>query len=164
MKPNAMIAFPVAVLAGCALGAPSVPVIGDDSDLAILEGEWSGEFESVETGRRGRIFFVFDRENDSALGHVLMLLDDAVSAPQPGRAQHAHQYIDFSFIHIAGDEVTGTLSTYQDPLCGCQLETTFRGTLRAGVIRGRFTSVHLDSGKIKEGEWWARRRRSQDSR
>ena len=52
-------------LAACAVPSPPVPVVGAPSDVAQLAGEWEGQYSSVETGRRGSIFFHIAAGTDS---------------------------------------------------------------------------------------------------
>ena len=160
MRTKTIIALPLAVLAGCALGSPSVEVVANDADIVAVEGEWFGEYENRDAGRAGRIYFRFDRPTGSAMGHVLMVPEGAAGHDHPDGLHPPHEYIDISVVRVDGDEIVGTLGPYQDPVCGCRLETTFYGTLRDGMIRGTFTSVHRGRAEVDQGEWWAARVRS----
>ena len=157
MRTKTIVAFPLAVFAGCAVNSPSVEVVGNDADMAALAGEWIGEYENRDAGRSGRMYFRFDRPSGSAIGHVLLIPEDATGNDHPGDSHPAREYIDISVVRVAGDEIVGTLAPYQDPVCGCRLETTFYGTLRDGMIRGTFRSLHRGSVEVDEGEWWAAR-------
>lgn len=61
------------LLAGCASRPAPVPVIGPRSDLSALVGDWSGEYNSPETGRSGSIAFTLKSGKDTAFGRVVMV-------------------------------------------------------------------------------------------
>lgn len=157
MRTSWILAVPMAVLAGCAHSPPSVDVIGEAADMATLDGEWFGEYESRDSSRKGRIYFRFDRATGSAMGHVLVVSEDATGNHQAGGRPEHHQFVDLSVVRVTGPQVVGTLAPHHDLLCRCRIETTFRGTLDDGMIRGTFTSLRRGPVEVDEGEWWAGR-------
>ena len=58
-------------VAACGTRQAAVPVVG--RDVALLVGEWSGFYESAETGRSGSILFSLGAESDTARGDVVMI-------------------------------------------------------------------------------------------
>ena len=153
---------------GCAFAPPPVPVSGSAAALAELEGEWVGEYWSDDApGRHGVIYFRLSAAHDSAFGDVIMLLEPGPAGVQsPERreswAQLAtrHQVLAIRFVRVEAGAVMGRLDAYQDPVCGCTLDTSFVGTIRDGVIEGTYTSRHVQGGSVTSGHWKAVRRQS----
>lgn len=142
--------------AACAYQPRAVPVAGAPASVAALEGEWVGEYWSLDTGRSGSILFRLEAGRDTAMGDVLML---------PSELPHAHtgehprsEYVPINFVYVEGTRVRGLLDPYRDPECGCRLETQFEGTLEGDRITGTFTSRHIEGGRVQRGEWRVTRR------
>jgi hypothetical protein len=151
------------VLAGCA-GKPSpVPVLGPASDVRALAGEWTGEYQSPETGRSGSITFKLAAGSDTAFGDVLMVPKGAFpQATEPGtpdpRARANPQILTIRFVHVSDHQVSGTILPYLVPDCECWLETRFGGELSGNRITGDFVSHDADTGRLlQRGTWWAKR-------
>lgn len=156
--------------AGCASNPPPVPLSGATSDLAALEGEWRGDYETTAGPPRfGSILFRLSAGEESAQGDVLMVahpdrspppeLRDS-SDPWRERAQIPQsQLLSITFVRAAGDAVSGALDPYQDPTCGCTLRTTFTGRISGDVIDGTFTSLHEGTGAMTGGRWRVTRHR-----
>lgn len=165
MRSSIPVVVPVLALAmGCATSQPPVAVVGAEADVAALIGEWTGRYGGTDTGRQGDIYLRFDPGSAAAVGYVLMVPEGSTGHDHPEGVHPAHEFIDIAVLRVAGNEVRGTLAIYQDPRCGCRIETTFRGSLRDGTIRGTFRSVHLEGGGADEGEWWATRGPPSDGR
>ncbi|MCI0433562.1 MAG: hypothetical protein L0271_07925 [Gemmatimonadetes bacterium] len=151
MRRESMVTAVLALLvAGCSYHQPPVPLLGSDSDIAALAGEWYGTHWSVESGRSGSILFRLTAGADSALGDVLMVPREATGHEM--RSSPA-EFIPIRFVGIDQDRVRGMLATYRDPVCGCRLETVFFGELKADTIVGTFESRHLEGGSIQKGNW-----------
>lgn len=153
-----VVAAALVLAVGCARSQPPVTVAGAEADVAALVGEWTGRYGGTDTGRQGEIYLRFDPGSTTALGYVLMVPEGSPGHDHPEGLHPPHEFIDIAELRVPGNEVRGTLAIYRDPACGCRIETTFRGTLRDGTIRGNFRSVHLEGGRVDEGEWWATRR------
>ena len=138
--------------AACGYNPRAVPVSGSTQDVAALEGEWSGEYWSVESGRSGSILFRLEAGADSATGDVLMIPADRPHT-HPEGVHPPSEFIGINFVRIEAGRVRGLLEPYRDPVCGCRLETTFEGELRADTIAGTFTSRHLEGGSVQTGNW-----------
>jgi len=61
------------LIAGCAGTSPRTPVSGTISDVALLAGEWSGDYSGGAHGRTGGISFHLEAGTDTAHGSVTML-------------------------------------------------------------------------------------------
>ncbi len=148
------------VPASCGYRPPPVPVGGDLETLGFLAGEWAGSYRGGETGRTGSIFFRLAAGADTAFGDVLidrfqpMHTSDENERPEGLRAPPV---LTIRFVRASGDRVYGTLDEYEDPDCGCRLQTTFTGRVESGRLEGTFTSTHLDTGVRHGGTWSARR-------
>jgi hypothetical protein len=163
------VAWPVVgVCAALACGQPQtpVPVVGVETDVSQLAGEWTGEYASVESGRRGSIVFHLRAGADTARGDVLMApmwagRGPAEQVPPTGMpATPTTQMLRIEFVRVAGGEVSGLLAPYTDPTCGCTLRTTFVGRLRADTLEGTYTSLHKQTGERQSGRWRVVRERS----
>ncbi|HEX6315302.1 MAG TPA: hypothetical protein VFZ73_10610 [Gemmatimonadaceae bacterium] len=149
--------------AACALNPAPVPVIGPVEEVGVLAGEWTGEYQSLETGRSGSILFMLDAGRDTAHGDIVMVAretnmthDDALRVAAMRHA--ANQVLTIRFVRVDGDMVTGTIDPYRDPDVPCELLTVFRGTLSGDRISGTFRTRRMGyDGAISEGTWWVRR-------
>lgn len=152
----------VLVLAGCHGVQPPVPVAGN---LALLAGQWDGDYGGQESGRTGSIAFTLAAGADTAHGDILMVPRSWEVPPtsRPGdpdaRTTPAPQPIAIAFVRAADGFVDGRLAPYRDPECGCLLTTTFRGRLVApDRFEGTFVSWHAEMRQETHGWWRARRR------
>lgn len=159
-----------ALLAACASVPTPVPVMGPTSDVSALVGEWSGDYSNPETGRSGSIAFTLKAGKDTAVGSVVMVPRDnkqQVTMGQPADrpvvrtsvAAGSSEVLTIRFVRMEGSHLVGTLDTYRDPDCGCELTTTFRGQFTdAGTITGTFTSTGSTMGHLpSSGRWTVKR-------
>jgi len=138
-------------VAACAANPPPVPVRGPAQDVSALAGEWRGEYWSAESGRSGSIHFRLEAGPDTAQGDVLMVPAGQAHTHPEGRHPPS-EFPTIRFVRVLGDRVRGVLDTYRDPACGCRLETTFDGRLRADTIAGVYESRHLEGGDLQTGQ------------
>jgi hypothetical protein len=146
------------VVSSCGQPQTPVPVIGVERDVSELAGDWTGEYSSVESGRRGSIVFHLSAGADTARGDVLMApmwpAQPPVAMAPPGQPpMPTTQTLRIEFVRVAGGEVNGLLAPYTDPTCGCTLRTTFVGRLRADTLEGTYTSLHKQTGERQSGRW-----------
>ena len=160
-----------AVLVSCATSPTPVPVIGPATDLNALVGEWSGDYSNPETGRSGSIAFSLKAGKDTAVGSVVMIAREnnqqqiTTGAPvdrpvvRTSVAGGSSEVLTIRFVRMEGSHLVGTLDTYRDPDCGCELTTTFHGQFTAaGTITGTFTSTGSTMGHLpSSGRWTVRR-------
>ena len=161
----ALLALPLALLPGCAsTPPPPVPVGGETTALAALDGEWSGDYWSGSTGRRGTIRFRMQADAGAAAGDVWMspsphersAADPGSGSPAPTAG--AAEPLQIRFVRV-GEEgmVSGTMEPYRDPDCDCMVSTTFHGTIEGDVIRGTYTTRGPRTHRETGGQWQARR-------
>lgn len=149
----------------CALNPAPVPVSGPAPDIAALEGEWSGEYRGLETGRTGSILFRLDAGRDTAHGDIVMVPrsggmthDDALRVAATRHADN--QVLTIRFVRVSGQHVAGTIEPYPDPDSECELVTVFRGELDGDRITGTFRTHHVGhDGMAQTGTWWVTRAR-----
>ena len=90
----------------------------------------------------------------------------AASADRPvvrtSVAAGSSEVLTIRFVRMEGSHLVGTLDTYRDPDCGCELTTTFRGQFTdAGTITGTFTSTGSAMGHLPSSGRWTVRRTAQ---
>ena len=153
-----------------AIGGACMPLLsntrvrGDRASIEQLVGQWEGTYSSAETGRSGIITFVLRAGTDTAQGDVIMSphVDNAQQADrgvEAGRSpQPISQVLTIRFVRAAGNDVLGVLDSYPDPVCGCSLETRFRGRLSGDEIKGEFETRSSEIFHRASGGVWAVRR------
>ena len=159
-----------ALLVACATRPTPVPVIGPETDVNALVGEWTGDYSNPETGRSGSIAFTLKAGKDTAMGSVVMIPRDnkqqmTVGAPADGPVVRtsitagSSEVLTIRFVRMEGSHLVGTLDKYRDPDCGCELTTTFHGQFTdAGTITGTFTSTGSTLGHFpSSGRWTVKR-------
>lgn len=143
-----------------------VELVGKEIDLALLDGEWVGEYYSRDTGRSGIIRFKLTAGEMEAYGDVVMiprgstkpyrpagLMDETeISTPVP-------EVLSISFVKIKGGGISGKLTPYWDPDIQRRLITTFEGTLVGDSIEGTFESRIDQSPIYFYGTWKATRKK-----
>ena len=137
----------VAGATACASRPVAVPVIGSP-DATALVGNWTGDYNSEETGRSGSIAFMLKAGKDTAVGSIVMVprtgSEVVVPSDRPiitSAQAFKGETLTIRFVRVEGNQVIGTLDPYRDPNCGCQLATTFRGTfIDANTIEGTFNT------------------------
>ncbi len=141
----------------------SVPVQAMPADLSAMAGRWEGDYEGHQTGRSGSIVFTLRASPDTAQGEVVMIpamqvgMQSAGREPQqPNLPVRTPSLLTIRFVHIRGQEVLGTLDPYIDPRCGCEVTTTFHGTVAGDRVRGSFATRGQDAYRA-DGTWTARR-------
>ena len=148
---------------GCALRAPKTEVTADDFDLAPLEGNWTGEYSSEETGRSGDVSFILRAGEVSADGRIEMLARELESAVVPadrpmvnGRlGAPVKQFLTIHFVRKEGNRVVGLLDPYTDPACACRVTTTFQGAFIDGrTIKGTYNTISSELAHTPaRGQW-----------
>jgi hypothetical protein len=152
-----------AVIIGCSWRQTPVPVAGDPQSIDRLVGNWAGEYSSLQTGRSGSITFELAEENNSAYGDIVMVakpgpMQVGAAERQPGSVQIQRATMEplkIRFVRADNGRITGTLDTYKDPDCGCNLITTFEGAFTSeNKIEGTFHSRGTDFGHVPaDGKW-----------
>lgn len=155
------------LLAGCASNPSPIPLDASPNAMAVLAGEWTGEYSSSATGRSGSIVFTLAAGRDTAFGDVVMVPTGGAQVAGTNTPSGknvvtypASQPLKIRFVRVAGDSVSGVLEPYSVPDCGCVLTTTFTGRVGSDRIDGRFrTSGDPQSSALQEGRWTVKRRK-----
>lgn len=147
-----------AAIAACASNPAQVNLVADPAGLNQLVGEWTGDYSSRETGRSGSIVFKLIAGEDHAHGDVVMVPAGMDRPLEPysevaAGAERLPQVLTISFVRATGNNVSGTLAPYRDPVCGCSLATTFEGELKGDRIAGTFVTYHGQTGERQTGQW-----------
>ncbi len=148
-------------IAGCASRQqPEIEMTASDFDLNPLVGEWRGNYSSTETGRNGTIAFTLRAAESAASGNVVMLPRsdssfEANHAPVDPSIPNTREVLTIHFVRKEGSNVVGTLDPYRDPVCACQVITTFQGAFRdRSTIEGIYTTVAAGTAsKATSGNW-----------
>jgi hypothetical protein len=151
------------ILQGCAGTIQSpVPVVAERSEMTALVGNWSGEYNSAQSGRSGSIVFKLKSASDTAYGDVVMIPRAALTASgTPGTVASpapmaAHgQVLTIRFVRLEGSHLVGRLDPYTDPVCGCRLTTVFTGDFKGNdVIEGTFQTTGAElHHPLTSGKW-----------
>ena len=152
MRARALLAI-VTTAAGCHATVSPVPVQGT---IEQLVGEWSGDYFSTETGRRGSIMFRLEAGKDSAQGDVLLTPDPGHTAPSKLDEpwwKTSSQVLRISFVRCDVDEVSGWMQPYTDPESGELTHAEFTGYIRHDTLRGRYVALGETSKKRTTGTW-----------
>jgi hypothetical protein len=147
-------------LAACGRTISTVPVRGSEPAVAQLAGKWSGEYSSEESGRSGTIAFELRAGADTAQGEVVMTSRGDMQTAQSARAPElagtatVSEVLTIRFVLVSCTEVSGVLSPYRDPGCGCPITTTFRGVISGDVIEGTFETTGAGFSHVTQrGRW-----------
>jgi hypothetical protein len=162
-------------LASCRM-TPSpapVPLEGRQEELSALAGEWTGQYWSKDTGRRGVIRFAMPEAADTGHGEVeitfsptLRLVQDAAAVGPPASETDDDltpkpcTVLNIRVVRVEHDGVRGTMEPYWDPDCDCRAQTVFEGKVAGDRITGTFTSRRQSSDRRQlTGQWQVDRER-----
>jgi hypothetical protein len=103
-------------ISACSSAQPRVQMVGSQSDVAALAGEWGGDYSSSASGRSGSISFTLLAHGDSAFGDVVMvpaewgrpLMPWRDPAAQSGSRPQATA-LTINFVRVEGNQVSGRL-------------------------------------------------------
>lgn len=149
-------------LAACGWRRTPVPVVFESGSVALLVGEWAGEYSSTQTGRSGTITFDLASEKDTAFCDVFMIpksgsgqtVGDFTAGPIV-RHQTPTEPLKIRFIRLGDNRISGTLEPYVDPDCGCRVSTTFHGKFDGeNTIEGTFESRGTRGEQLQSGGRW----------
>lgn len=152
----------VALSTACASTAPPspAPLSGDIADIRALAGEWIGEYHAYNpSGRSGTLLLRLEAGEDTARGDVLMHLAGRETAEMiplttdPWADVAEDRLLKVTFVPAAGGAVHGEVDPYSDPVCGCEMRTTFTGRVKGNLIEGTYVSVHVNGADRTTGAW-----------
>ena len=151
-------------LTACQYQPTPISLQGEPATIASMRGDWSGEYWSNASERRGSLSFSIASHADSAFGDVIMFtpLGQQVRPIDSGDQHRVHststQALRIDFVRVGGGMVSGTLEPYIAPDCNCQVATTFTGNVLGDTIRGTFITNGTQGGN-RDGMWKMARRR-----
>ncbi|MES2304333.1 MAG: hypothetical protein V4558_02460 [Gemmatimonadota bacterium] len=151
------------LLAACRYQPTVIPLAGSPTEIAVLAGDWQGDYTSDDTRRSGHIMFRISARGDSAFGDVMMFVPGYNTFPLPWDQATAHleharspDFLAIRFVAVGGGQVGGELEPYTAPDCNCLVRTRFIGRVRGDEIRGRYTSK-ADGIPERVGRWQVKR-------
>lgn len=136
------------VVSGCAATARGVPVKGKDTHIALLAGEWEGEYSVADAGRHGSIQFALEVGRHTAQGKVVMS-SGGIREVAP---------LEIEFVEVEENMIRGRLEPYNDPMCGCAVEAEFVGTRSGDLIEGQFVIRGKEAKLERVGSWFVARK------
>ncbi len=149
----------------CSSVIQPVSVKGEEAELAMLTGEWKGEYYSKDLGRGGSIEFTLTSGEKTAFGEVVMIprgsqtpFQPPTRTGEPITATQSIEVLKISFVQISGGRVSGKIDPYWDPDNKVTLLTFFDGLLEGDTIKGTFRSRREQSGYFYTGQWEVRRK------
>jgi hypothetical protein len=158
--------------AGCSWRRTPVPVFSETGSTALLVGEWSGDYNSQETGRSGSISFSMASEKDTAYCDVVMVPKvhnvRITTTERPDvplvKPEAMVEPLRVRFIRLGEGKLNGTLDPYTDPECNCRVTTTFDGQfVNADTIKGTYITRGSGLPRGYSGTWKVVRQRLQAS-
>jgi len=157
-----VVALAVSVSA-CHPRPSAIALQGAAAEIAALQGEWTGEYQGVESGRSGSITLRITTSRDTAYGDVLMTSPGGqrlvAADPRQNVARlSSGEVLRIALVRVAAGQVSGALEPYVDPSCSCTVTTTFTGTVSGNAIEGTF--VTRGRGDSPQGGRWRVTRRS----
>jgi hypothetical protein len=142
------------------------PLAAEPMEIAAMAGEWEGEYLSPSAGRSGSIHFTITAGKDTADGDVVMVPRGTAVPLRPAEMSEAQltralaEVLTIRFARIDHGRVSGTLTTYRDPECGCAMFTTFTGRMtNDNTLEGTFVATSPDLRTPQRGSWKVTRRR-----
>jgi hypothetical protein len=126
------------------------------TDALLLEGSWSGEFNSTDGQRAGGISFVLAVLNDTARGPMLLTpvayAQSGASAPMRAEPRPALR-ASMNFVSVTDGVVTGVIPSFFDVDRGI-VQMTFVGRMRSwNVIEGSYITLGTNLRVEEFGTW-----------
>ena len=146
-------------VAACVSLPREAPVASGPTDAVLLEGEWSGEFNSEDGRRGGGIAFALDVKNDTAVGRAVLrpvvYLAAEAGASVPSRTETRPELrMPMYFVSTAESVVTGVMPAYFDVERMGVVQTTFVGQMRSwNVIEGTYFTLGPNLRIEERGTW-----------
>jgi hypothetical protein len=162
--------FPVLLIA-LATSCKSIPspffLTAEPTEIAAMAGDWDGEYFSPSTGRAGSIHIKITAGTDTAEGDVVMIPRGTTTPLRPAEMSERQlsrslaEVLTIRFAKIDHGRVSGTLTTYRDPECGCAMYTTFTGRMTDDeTMEGTFVATSPDLRTPQRGSWKVMRKRT----
>jgi hypothetical protein len=129
------------------------------TDVLLLDGEWRGDFSSIDGLRAGSMMFTLTVRDDTARGPAVFAPVVYVAAPEgasvPMRAEaRAVRHAAMRFVSVTDGVVTGVIPAYFDTERMTPVQTTFVGRLRGwNVIEGTYVALGPSLRVEEVGTW-----------
>lgn len=167
MRAKFLVPLLLSALAASCHSIPSpFPLAAEPTETAAMAGEWEGEYFSPSTGRAGSIHFKITPGRDTAEGDVVMIPRGTTTPLQPAEMSERQlsrslaEVLTIRFAKIDHGRVSGILTTYRDPECGCAMYTTFTGRMTDdNTMQGTFVATSPDLRTPQRGDWKVKRKR-----
>jgi len=150
----------ILVIWGCRSAQNPVNLYGEKVDLELLEGEWTGDYFSKDTGRSGTIEFTLNADGHKASGDVLMIPRGSREPYHPvGYREKIKmdpqfpKFLTINFVETENGNVKGELTPYWDPEMQRRTYTVFEGVFQGDTIEGTFESRFEQSPIYFNGQW-----------
>jgi len=143
----------VAAALACSSNRSAISVIGKESELFDLAGEWRGTYESEESDRHGTIEFSLAQDSEIAVGGVVMFSGDESGRQSRTGDERMPQRLSIRFVQLGKGWVSGRLDPYEDPDCKCLIETLFQGKLEGDTVSGSYTAYGVHESFVRHGKW-----------
>jgi hypothetical protein len=161
MRPRLILPILLITLATACKSIPSpFPLAAQSTEIAAMAGAWEGEYFSPSTGRAGSIHITITAGKDTADGDVVMVPRGTTMPLRPAEMSGGQltrslaEVLTIRFAQIDHGRVSGTLTTYRDPECGCAMYTTFTGRMtNDNTIEGTFVATSPDLRTPQRGNW-----------
>ena len=146
--------------AGCREFSPPIQLKASSSDLAVLAGDWHGEYVTSGSPRRhGSITFSLEAGAETASGAVVMIPDTSHQPYERYRSENPviagrefsllSEVLSITIVRIEENMVRGELDPYWDPDRQCIAYTRFYGFIQGrdidGTFRTTFSAPYLES-------------------
>ena len=151
----------LALTAALALACVSLPdpveLSRQPTDVILLDGQWSGDFMSIDGTAGGTLELTLGVRNDSARGQAVLapIVYPEVGGSAPARPQERPMRRTLvSFMGATNGVVTGTLPPYFDADLGGIVQMMLVGRLRSwNVIEGSFVVLGANLTVVQAGTW-----------
>lgn len=135
------------------------PYMDGPTDAFLLEGQWQGDFGTLDGQRGGSITFALEVKNDTARGPAVLAPVVYVAAPEgasvPMRAE-ARSVLrsPIQFVSVTDGVVTGVVPVFFDTERLVPVQMMFIGRMRSwNVIEGTYVSLGPDLRIEEWGTW-----------
>ena len=151
------LALTAALVVACVSLPDPVEITTRPTDVILLDGEWRGDFTSIDATAGGTLELTLGVRNDSARGQAVITPvvypEVGVSAPARPQARPTRR-APVSFVSVTDGIVTGTLPPYFDADVGGIVQMTLIGRLRSwNVIEGSFVVLGTNLTVVQAGTW-----------
>lgn len=143
----------------CVSLPPQTPYVSGPTDAFLLEGQWQGDFGTLDGQRGGSMTLALEVRNDTARGPVVLApvvyvaAEAGASAPMRAEARSVLRS-PIQFVSVTDGVVTGVVPAFFDTERLVTVQMTFIGRMRSwNVIEGTYISLGPDLRIEELGTW-----------